>query len=72
MPPKKLKKVEPVKETPVIFFLKIAETAGDRILPVGDVVSYSDILHSVDLSNSVQRFDNELLKPILEKISSVT
>lgn len=69
---KKLKKVEPVKDTPVIFFLKICETAGDRILPVGDVVSYSDILHSVEVSNTVQRFDNDLLKPILEKISCVT
>ena len=72
MPPKKVKKVEPVKDTPVIFFLRVAESADDRILPVGDVISYSDILHSVDLTNTVQRFDNDLMKPILEKISYVT
>jgi hypothetical protein len=70
MPPKKVKKVEQVKETPVIFFLRIPTEEIDTILPVGDVPTYSDILHSVEVSNTVQRFDNELLKPILEKIHS--
>jgi len=69
MPPKKTKKVEQVKETPVIFFLRIPDETDETILPVGDVPSYSDILHSVEDSNITQRFDNELLKPILEKIS---
>ena len=68
MPPKKVKKVEQVKETPVIFFLRIPTEEIDTILPVGDVPTYSDILHSVEVTNTVQRFDNELLKPILEKI----
>lgn len=69
MPPKKLKKVEQVKETPVIFFLRIPEEAAETILPVGDVLTYSDILHSVEETNNTKRFDNELLKPIIEKIA---
>jgi hypothetical protein len=68
MPPKKVKKVEQVKETPVIFFLRVPEQSSEYILPVGDVMTYSDILHSVEDSKS-QRFDNDLLKPILEKVS---
>jgi len=68
MPPKKVKKSEPVKEAPVIFFLRITDVRSDYILPVGDVMTYSDILHSVE-EPSIQRFDNELLKPILEKVS---
>jgi hypothetical protein len=69
MPPKKIKKVEQVKETPVIFFLRIPDETTDSILPVGDVLTYSDILHSVEIANTTQRFDNELLKPIIEKIA---
>jgi len=68
MPPKKVKKIEPVKETPVIFFLRIPEETVDSIIPVGEVTSYSEILHSVEMGTS-QRFSNDLLKPILEKIS---
>jgi hypothetical protein len=69
MPPKKSKKTEPVKESPVVFFLRIGEENSEPITPMGDVLSYSDILHSVEEINSIQRFDNELLKPIIEKIS---
>lgn len=71
MPPKKVKKVEQVKETPVIFFLRVSDEQRDTILPVGDVPTYSDILNSVEVSANKERFDNDLLKPILEKISSV-
>lgn len=71
MPPKKAKKVEPVKETPVIFFLRVPTESLDNIIPVGDVMTYSDILHSVEVSNTAQRFDNELLKPILENTHRV-
>lgn len=71
MPPKKAKKVEQVKETPVIFFLRVSDDRQDTILPVGDVPTYSDILNSVEVSANKERFDNDLLKPILEKISSV-
>ena len=69
MPPKKVKKVEQIKETPVIFFLRIPEESNESILPVGNVVTYSDILHSVEVANNTKRFDNELLKPIIEKIA---
>jgi hypothetical protein len=68
MPPKKVKKTEQVKETPVIFFLRIPAEELDDILPVGDVPSYSDILNSVEFTHTNKRFDNDLLKPILEKI----
>jgi hypothetical protein len=66
MPPKKAKKVEAVKETPVVFFLRISEEQYG-IVPVGEVASYAEILQSVEFS-SHKRFDNDLLKPILEKI----
>lgn len=68
MPPKKIKKTEQVKDTPVIFFLRIPVESIDNIVPVGEVPSYSDILNSVEMSVTAKRFDNELLKPILEKI----
>jgi len=68
MPPKKVKQVQPVQETPVIFFLRIPEESPDSIIPVGEVTTYADILHSVEFSNEKQRFGNDLLKPILERI----
>jgi hypothetical protein len=68
MPPKKVKKTEQVNDTPVIFFLLIPVESTDNIVPVGEVPSYSDILNSVEMSVTAKRFDNELLKPILEKI----
>lgn len=64
--PRKSKQIQEVKETPVVFFFK--SQVDDEILPVGEVTNYSDILHSVE-SSSTQRFNNELLKPILEKLS---
>jgi hypothetical protein len=67
MPPKKAKKTEPIQETPVIFFLRVPDEPIDSIVPIGDMLTYSDILHSVEEPTS-QRFDNDLLKPILEKI----
>jgi hypothetical protein len=71
MPPKKAKKVEAVRETPVIFFLRVSDENIDKIVPVGDVPTYSDILSLVDVSTIKERFDNDLLKPILEKVSTV-
>ena len=68
MAPKKTKKSEPLKETPVVFFLRIPVDNTDSILPVGDVTSYSEILHSVEFSSGHNKFDNELLKPMIEKI----
>ena len=67
MPPKKLKKTEAVKDTPVVFFLRVPEEVNESIVPVGEVTSYSDILNSVEFSQSERKFGNDLLKPILEK-----
>ena len=69
MPPRKTKKLEiEIKETPVIFFLRINEKQ-DLINPVGEKVSYSDILSQTFSDSSLdERFDNDILKPLLENI----
>lgn len=73
MPPRKQKQQDaPVQETPVIFFLKVPENMKDDILPAGEATSYSDILNSVEVSKVGERFGNELLKPILEKLNRDT
>jgi glycosyltransferase involved in cell wall biosynthesis len=68
MAPRKVKTIEPVKETPVVFFLRISESSTDSVIPVGESTSYADILHNVEFTRNEQRFNNELLKPILENI----
>jgi len=71
MPPRKAKavvKTQSIDETPVVFFLKVSESPGDDIIPAGDVTSYSDILNSVE--KNIERFDTELLKAILSKVST--
>jgi hypothetical protein len=69
MPPRKTKKpTMEIKETPIIFFLKINENQ-DTICPVGEKVSYSDILSQTFIENtSEERFSNDILKPLLENI----
>ena len=69
MPPRKNKKsTMEIKETPIIFFLKINENQ-DIICPVGEKVSYSDILSQTFIENTVEeRFSNDILKPLLENI----
>ena len=67
MAPRKVKTTEPIKETPVVFFLRIPEDTVDSVIPVGESTSYADILHDVEFSNE-RRFGNDLLKPILENI----
>lgn len=74
MPPRKGKTVkeEPkiVSDTPIIFFLKIGdEQQEDTIIPAGDVTSYADILSSVEVSENTQRFNTELLKSVLDKVT---
>jgi hypothetical protein len=74
MPPRKSKvsKEEPtiVSDTPIIFFLKIGEEEQEHtILPAGDSTSYSDILNSVEVSENTQRFNTELLRSVLNKVS---
>lgn len=70
-------------ETPVVFFLKIVEDAPNNIMPAGDenvyseldlangsdIISYSNILNSVDVLNKHSQFNTELLKSVLNKIS---
>lgn len=72
MPPSKAKKPTtkeiPLQETPVIFRLKVNEDVTDEIIPVGEVVSYSDILTSVEQSKISERFNTTILKSILEKV----
>lgn len=73
MPPRKSKNVakEPsgsIKETPVIFFLRIGDQAlnSNSITPADQVLSYSDILNSVEKSRDNERFNVDLLKSILD------
>lgn len=59
-----------VNETPIIFFLKISDKVDERtIIPAGEMTSYADILNSVEVSNISQRFNTDLLKSILDKVS---
>jgi len=57
-----------VDETPVIFRLKVNEEAEEQVIPVGEMVSYSDILTSVETSKVSERFNTDVLKKILEKV----
>jgi len=74
MPPRKakvaIKESTAVAETPVIFFLKIEEDEDEKfIIPADEaLVSYADILNTVEVSNT-QRFNTDLLKSVLENIS---
>jgi hypothetical protein len=71
MPPRKAKQIptkQTVKETPVVLFLKVPECVDDEISPIGETTTYSDILNSVECGSTTNRFNNDLLKPILEKI----
>lgn len=73
MPPRKSKtaqkEAEPVNETPVVFFLKISEE-DNGVIPAGEITSYSDILNSVEISTVSSKFDTELLKSILDKVTT--
>jgi hypothetical protein len=68
MAPRKAKSTVPINEAPVIFFLRIPLETIDQIVPVGEFTTYSDILRSVEFSETNNRFDNELLKPLIEKM----
>ena len=45
--PKVVNKDVEVVEAPVIFRLKVSEEAPEEVIPVGETVSYSDILTAV-------------------------
>ena len=73
MPPRKAKKETStvVNETPVVFFLRIGEEEEERtIIPADEaLVSYADILNTVEVSRIAERFDTELLKSVLDNAS---
>ena len=62
----KQQKEQIVQDTPIVFFLKI-NLDNEDIEPAEQQTNYSDILNSVDNSNSKERFNTDLLKSILEK-----
>ena len=69
MPPRKAKvpaKTSQIDESPVVFFLKVTENENDSIIPAGDVISYSDILNTVE--KNTERFNTDLLKDVLSKV----
>jgi hypothetical protein len=76
MPPRKGKVTQKdtsasLNETPVIFFLKIGDDQDvQNIVPADEtLVSYADILNTVEVSRVDERFSNELLKSILDKVT---
>ena len=64
------KKVVPVKETPVVFFLRIHEQT-ESVSPNEEMPLYADLLSAVDGTSS-ERFSNEILKPLIESIQRDT
>jgi hypothetical protein len=71
MPPRKAKaQTKPqIDESPVVFFLKVADTEDNNIIPAGDITSYSDILNAVE--KNTERFNTDLLKDVLSKVQTV-
>jgi hypothetical protein len=60
-----------VSDTPIVFFLKIGdEETEHHVAPAGDATSYSDILSSVEVTQDTNRFNTDLLKSVLEKVTS--
>jgi hypothetical protein len=73
MPPRKKATKESlvVNETPIVFFLRIGEEEEKQVIPADEaLVSYADILNTVEISKIPERFNTELLKSILDNISS--
>jgi len=83
MAPRKAKqstKPTPINETPVVFFLRVSTLETDDVTPAESangyseldtpaVMSYSSILNSVDTFHKQARFNTDLLKSILEKVT---
>jgi hypothetical protein len=73
MPPRKAKAVQKdslVSETPIVFFLRIEDEEEHAIVPADEaLVSYADILNTVEVTDGPERFNTELLKSVLEKVS---
>ena len=59
----------PVNETPIVFFLKVTEENEENVIPADEaLVSYADILNTVEVSRVSERFNTDLLKSVLEKV----
>ena len=76
MPPRKSKAVKTetktmVKETPIVFFLRIGDEEEQHVIIPADeaLVSYADILNTVEVSRIAERFSSELLKSVLDNMS---
>lgn len=69
MPPRKAKasKDNLVAETPVVFFLKVQE--AHEIAPAEEMTTYSEILSAVESSKNTERFNTDLLRSVLDKVS---
>ena len=76
MPPKKGKTAakgtsECLDQTPIIFFLKIGDQtlSNKSIDPAAQSMTYSDILDTVDTIRGAERFNTDLLKSILDRVT---
>lgn len=59
----------PVNDTPIVFFLKVIEDEEQAVIPADEaLVSYADILNTVEVSRVSERFNTDLLKSVLEKV----
>jgi len=70
MPPRKAKATKDnlVAETPVVFFLKVQE--AQEIAPAEEMTTYSEILNVVESSKNTDRFNTDLLRSVLDKVSA--
>lgn len=73
MPPRKgkLQTRTSIDDTPVVFFLKIGDDQ-EEIAPAEKSLQYSEILNSVEKTSVPDRFNNDILKLVLEKVVSTS
>ena len=70
MPPRKAKVAKVViDETPVVFFLKVSDD-DLQINPAEQSTTYAEILNNVESTRTTDRFNTDLLKSVLEKVSA--
>jgi hypothetical protein len=60
------KKQANIKESPIVFFLRITEKE-EEVIPLEETPSYSDLLSVVD-NTAADRFSNEIIKPLIDSI----
>jgi len=70
MPPRKAKVAKPViDETPVVFFLKVSDD-DIQVDPAEQNTTYAEILNNVEAGRTTDRFNTDLLKSVLDKVSA--